>query len=64
MVLYAAAAVLGLLAGAYGCLGLLVLIAPEMQSEASLRFIPPAGLAGAIGLPLLIRHWRLSRRSR
>lgn len=56
--LFVGAAVVGLLVGAYGCLAVIILIAPETGSEASLWFILPSAAAGAVALPMLVRRFR------
>jgi ABC-type cobalamin transport system permease subunit len=58
LILYLITGLLGLVAGAYACLGVIILIAPETGSEASLWFIFPSAIAGAVLLPLLIRKFR------
>lgn len=56
--LFIGASVVGLLVGAYGCLAVIILFAPETGSEASLWFILPSAAAGAVALPMLVRRFR------
>lgn len=59
---YALAAVLGLIAGAYACLGVIILVAPSMRSEDTLWYIYPSAVVGATLAVLALRKFR-SRRS-
>ena len=58
---YALAAVLGLIAGAFACLGLIILIAPSMRSEETLLYIYPSAVAGVVLTVLAVRKFRRRR---
>jgi hypothetical protein len=58
LILYLVAALLGLIAGGYACLGLLILLAPQTQSETSLWFIFPSAIAGATIAMVMLRKLR------
>jgi hypothetical protein len=64
VLLYLAAAALGLVAGAYTCLGVVLLAKPGMGWETALAFILPSGATGAVLLPWALRAVRRSRRRR
>lgn len=57
---YALAALIGLVAGAYTCLGVIILVAPGMGSEDALWYIYPSAVLGATLGVLFVR--RLMRR--
>jgi hypothetical protein len=59
--LYVLAGVLGLIVGAYACLGVIILVAPSMGSEDTLWFIYPSALAGAVLGALIIRKLKVRR---
>lgn len=58
---YALAAVLGLIAGAYACLGVIILVAPSMPSEHTLLYIYPSAVAGVVLAVLAVRQFRRRR---
>lgn len=59
--LYALAGLLGLVAGAYACLGVIILVAPSMGSEDTLWFIYPSAFAGAVLAVLVVRRMKRRR---
>jgi hypothetical protein len=60
---YVLAGILGLIAGAYACLGVIILVAPSMQSEATLLYIYPSALVGVVLAVLAVRKFRRRRSS-
>lgn len=58
---YALAALLGLIAGAYACLGVIILVAPSMRSEDTLLYIYPSAVAGVVLAVFAVRKFRRRR---
>jgi hypothetical protein len=58
---YALAAVLGLVAGAYACLGVVFIVAPSMGYEAALLYIYPSTVAGVVLAVLAVKGFRRRR---
>jgi hypothetical protein len=61
LIWYALAGVAGLIAGAYACLGVIILIEPSMGSEDTLPDIYTCAVAGAVLAAFLVRKWRARR---
>ena len=55
---YALAAVLGLVAGAYACLGVIFIVAPSMGTEDALLYIYPSAVVGVVLAVLAVRKFR------
>ncbi|MCK6434881.1 MAG: hypothetical protein HUU30_05135 [Burkholderiaceae bacterium] len=61
ILLYAAAAVVGLAVFTFGSIGVMIVVVPDMRYETAMWFILAAGLIGMIGVPLLVRRVRSRR---